>query len=115
MSCFTIAESPTLIRLFPDAKLIHTVRDGRDAGSSKVSKRQKRSHPRDGVGGHRAGGRAACARSRPGSASFPTGALLTISLDELVDGDREAVYAELLDLPRARATNRRCGRSSRRR
>ena len=53
MSCFTIAESPTLIRLFPGAKLIHTVRDGRDAGSSKVSKRQKRSHPRDGLEGIR--------------------------------------------------------------
>ena len=53
MSCFTIAESPTLIRLFPEAKLIHTVRDGRDAGSSKVSKRQKRSHPRDGSEGLR--------------------------------------------------------------
>ena len=53
MSCFTIAESPTLLRLFPEAKLIHTVRDGRDAGSSKVSKRQKRSHPRDGAEGLR--------------------------------------------------------------
>ena len=53
MSCFTIAESPTLQRLFPEAKLIHTVRDGRDAGSSKVSKRQKRSHPRDGFEGLR--------------------------------------------------------------
>ncbi len=53
MSCFTVAESPTLVRLFPEAKILHTVRDGRDAGSSKVSKRQKRSHPRDGSEGLR--------------------------------------------------------------
>ena len=32
MSCFTVAESPTLSRLFPEAKFLHTVRDGRDAG-----------------------------------------------------------------------------------
>ncbi|MCO5326229.1 MAG: sulfotransferase [Solirubrobacterales bacterium] len=30
MSCFTVAESPTLVRLFPEAKILHTVRDGRD-------------------------------------------------------------------------------------
>ena len=60
MSCFTVAQAPTLVRLFPEAKIVHTVRDGRDAGSSKVSKRQKREHPRDacqGVGGGGAGSR----------------------------------------------------------
>ena len=53
MSCFTIAAAPTLQQLFPEARFIHTVRDGRDAGESKVSKRQKRSHPRDGFEGLR--------------------------------------------------------------
>jgi hypothetical protein len=96
MSCFTVAESPTLIRLFPEAKVIHTVRDGRDAGSSKVSKRQKRSHPRDGSEGLRWWeGRLRMIEA--GVRELPEGKLLTISLDELVDGDREAVYAQVLD------------------
>ena len=95
MSCFTIAESPTLIRLFPEAKLIHTVRDGRDAGSSKVSKRQKRSHPRDGSEGIR-WWEGRLRKIEAGVRELPPGRLLTISLDELVDGDREDVYEQIL-------------------
>ena len=95
MSCFTIAASPTLLRLFPDAKLIHTVRDGRDAGSSKVSKRQKRSHPRDGAEGLR-WWEGRLRKIEAGVGELPPGKLLTISLDELVAGDREAVYGEIL-------------------
>lgn len=95
MSCFTIAESPTLIRLFPEAELIHTVRDGRDAGSSKVSKRQKRSHPRDGSEGLR-WWEGRLRKIEAGVKDLPDGKLLTVSLDELVAGDREGVYSELL-------------------
>lgn len=96
MSCFTIAESPTLVRLFPDAKLIHTVRDGRDAGSSKVSKRQKRSHPRDASEGIR-WWEGRLRKIEAGVRQLPPGRLLTVSLDELVDGDRERVYEGILD------------------
>lgn len=96
MSCFTIAESPTLVRLFPDAKLIHTVRDGRDAGSSKVSKRQKRSHPRDGSEGIR-WWEGRLRKIEAGVRELPPGRVLTVSLDELVDGDRERVYGEILE------------------
>ena len=96
MSCFTIAESPTLQRLFPEAKLIHTVRDGRDAASSKVSKRQKRSHPRDGFEGLRWWeGRLRNIERGVNQLDDPS-KLLCISLDDLVDGDREGVYADLL-------------------
>lgn len=97
MSCFTIAECPTLVRLFPEARLIHTVRDGRDAGSSKVSKRQKRSHPRDGSEGLR-WWEGRLRKIESGVRELPDEErLLTISLDELVDGDRDSVYGELLD------------------
>jgi len=96
MSCFTIAESPTLVRLFPEAKLIHTVRDGRDAGSSKVAKRQKRSHPRDGTEGLR-WWEGRLRKIEAGVRELPPGKLLTVSLDDLVAGDRERVYAQLLD------------------
>ena len=96
MSCFTIAESPTLVRLFPEAKLIHTVRDGRDAGSSKVAKRQKRSHPRDGSEGLR-WWEGRLRKIEAGVRELPPHRLLTVSLDELVDGDRDRVYEQLLE------------------
>jgi hypothetical protein len=96
MSCFTVAESPTLVRLFPEAKLIHTVRDGRDAGSSKVSKRQKRSHPRSGSEGIR-WWEGRLRKIEDGVRQIPPEKLLTVSLDELVDGDRESVYSQLLE------------------
>ena len=96
MSCFTIAESPTLQRLFPDAKLIHTVRDGRDAGASKVGKRQKRDHPRDGLEGI-AWWERRLRRIDASAREVRPGRLLTISLDELAYGDREGSYRRLLE------------------
>ena len=47
MSCFTIAAADALAKIFPEAKFVHSVRDGRDSGSSKVSLRQKPHHPTD--------------------------------------------------------------------
>lgn len=96
MSCFTIAQAPTLVRLFDDAKLIHTVRDGRDAGSSKVAKRQKREHPRDAHQGVEWWlGR--LSEAERGARGVPADRLLTVSLDELVAGEREATYRRILD------------------
>ena len=45
MSCFTIASAPGLARIFPEARFVHAVRDGRDSASSKAAKRQKEHHP----------------------------------------------------------------------
>lgn len=36
-SCGVIGEGPVLARLFPEAKFVHVVRDGRDASASRVS------------------------------------------------------------------------------
>ncbi len=96
MSCFTVAEGPTLLRIFPESKLIHTVRDGRDAGSSKVSKRHKGHHPTDQFSGiewweGRLRNIDAAVRETPPEK------LLVISLDDLVSGDRDITYGELLD------------------
>jgi hypothetical protein len=96
MSCFTIAEGPTLLRLFGDAKLVHSVRDGRDAGVSKVSKRQKRAHPRDGWEGLR-WWEERLGRIEAGVREVPPEQLHAVSLDELVAGDREAAYSRLLE------------------
>ncbi len=102
MSCFTIAAAPALGRIFPEARFVHAVRDGRDSGSSKVAKRQKAHHPSDVREGidwwegrlrtAEAGVRGLAERNR----------LTTVSLDDLVRADRERAYAsllEFLDLP----------------
>ena len=95
MSTHTVARAPLLHRLFPDSKLIHIVRDGRDAGSSKAGKRQKAHHPRDvteGVDWWQ--GR--LERAERAIAEAPKGYTLTLSLDELAAGDREGSYGRLL-------------------
>jgi hypothetical protein len=96
MSCFTVAQAPTLLRLFPAASFIHTVRDGRDAGSSKVSRRQKREHPREVREGVEWWA-ARLAEAEAGARAVPAERLLTISLDELIGPEGEASYARILD------------------
>jgi Sulfotransferase family len=96
MSTHTVARAPALHRLFPDSKLVHIVRDGRDAGSSKVGKRQKPHHPRDVDEGvdwwlER------IERAERAIAEAPDGYTLTLSLDELAAGDREGSYERLLE------------------
>ena len=100
MSCFTIAAAPALGRIFPEARFVHSVRDGRDSGSSKVSKRQKAHHPtdvREGIDWWEG-------RLRTAEAGVhgldDRDRLLTLSLDGLVHGDRERAYASLLDFLR---------------
>ena len=97
MSCFTIAAAHGLARILPAARVVQSVRDGRDSGSSKVSLRQKPHHPTDISSGidfwadrlrqAEEGVRALEAADRA--------RLRVISLDELVWSDREGAYAEL--------------------
>ena len=99
MSCFTIAAADGLAEIFPEARFVHSVRDGRDSGSSKVSLRQKPHHPTDVVSGiefwaerlrqAEEGVRRLSAADRE--------RLHVVSLDELVDTNREASYAGLLE------------------
>lgn len=96
MSSDNIAQGPTLARVFPEAKLIHTVRDGRDAGASKVTKRQKRHHPRDGAEGI-AWWEERLRRIDAAVREIPEDRLLVISLDDLAYGDRDRAYARLLE------------------
>ena len=111
MSCFTIAAADGLARIFPEARFVHSVRDGRDSGSSKVSLRQKPHHPTDVISGIRfwmdrlRQAEEGVRRLDPADRDR----LRVISLDELVWSDREGAYAELLeflgvgDEPRMRA------------
>ena len=95
MSSDNVAQGPTLARIFPEAKLVHALRDGRDAGASKVTKRQKRHHPRDGLEGI-AWWDQRLRRIDAAVREIPEDRLLVISLDELAYGDRERAYGRLL-------------------
>ena len=92
MSCFTIASARGLGRIFPEARFVHSVRDGRDSGSSKVSKRQKDHHPTDAASGiDWWEGRLRLAEGGVRGLDGGDGERLhAVCLDELVWGDREA-------------------------
>jgi len=82
-SCDTVAQAATLVRLFPEAKFVHVVRDGRDASASRVAQTRGLVYPRT----RRQGLDWWEARIRmidAGSRAIPTERLLTISLDELL-------------------------------
>ena len=78
---------------------MHSVRDGRDSGSSKVSLRQKPHHPTDVASGIEfwADRLRQAEEGVRGLSEEDRERLHVISLDELVQSDREATYAELLD------------------
>ena len=72
MSCFTIAAAPELARIFPEARFVHAVRDGRDSGSSKVDPPREGPPPdRRRLGNRLLGGPAAPAEE-PACAGSPT-------------------------------------------
>jgi len=96
MSTHTVARAPELARLFPDAKLVHIVRDGRDAGSSKVGKRQKPHHPKDVAEGVQ-WWLERIERVERAVAAAPEGFVLTLSLDELAAGDRDSAFGSLVE------------------
>ena len=98
MSCFTIAAADGLARIFPEARFVHSVRDGRDSGSSKVSLRQKPHHPTDVTSGIEfwADRLRQAEEGVRGLDDADRDRLRVISLDELVQSDREGAYGELL-------------------
>jgi hypothetical protein len=98
MSCFTIAAAGGLAMIFPEARFVHSVRDGRDSGSSKVALRQKPHHPTDVVSGIEfwADRLRRAEEGVRGLDAADRARLHVTSLDELVWGDREATYADLL-------------------
>jgi Sulfotransferase family len=95
MSSDNVAQAPALLEIFPEARFVHAVRDGRDAGASKVSKRQKRHHPRDGVEGI-AWWAERLRRIDEAARGIPPDRLLVVSLDDLAYGDRDGAYRRLL-------------------
>ena len=53
MTCDSAAQAPVLARIFPEAKFVHVVRDGRDASASRVRQGRHLLYPRTRVQGIR--------------------------------------------------------------
>ena len=79
----TVAAAGTLARVFPEAKFIHVVRDGRDASASRVSQTRGLVRPRTRVQGIEWWEERVRAIER-GADAVDAERLLTVSLDELV-------------------------------
>ena len=93
-SCDTIAESATLVDLFPEAKFIHVVRDGRDASASRVAQTRKLIYPRT----RRQGiewWEARIRRIDEGAKAIPEGRLLEVGLEDLLTPPRRKVGKEV--------------------
>ncbi len=100
MSSHNIRQAPTLRRLFPEARFVHTVRDGRDAASSVATKTWGPDNVIDGIDwwADRLRRIDVGVRGEEDGAdySLPAERLHVVVLDDLVHVDREAAYASLL-------------------
>lgn len=90
-SCDVVAEAPTLSRLFPEAKFIHVVRDGRDAAASRVGQARWLSYPRSIKQGLE-WWESRIRRIDQGVRGVPGGLVYPVSLDQLVAGERRRTY-----------------------
>lgn len=89
-SCDVVAEAPTLGRLFPEARFIHVVRDGRDAAASRVGQ-SRFAYPRSMAQGLE-WWEARIRRIDDGVRGVEPGRVFPVSLDELVGGERRRTY-----------------------
>jgi len=101
MSSHNIREAQTLRRLFPQARFVHAVRDGRDAASSVTTKTWGPERVAAGIDWWADRLRAIDEGIRgeeDGAAfSLPANRLHVVVLDDLVDGERDAAYARLAE------------------
>jgi len=95
-SCDSIAQAETLMRLFPESKFVHVVRDGRDASASRVSQSRGRVYPRtrkQGIDWFEKRIR----RIDEGARQIPDVRLMQVSLEELLTPPRFEAARELTD------------------
>ncbi|MEJ7875952.1 MAG: sulfotransferase, partial [Solirubrobacterales bacterium] len=82
-SCDTVAVAPTLMRLFPEAKFVHVIRDGRDASASRVSQTRGRTYPRTRNQGLK-WFEARIRRIEEGARQIPEEKLMQVSLEDIL-------------------------------
>jgi len=101
MSSHNVRESQTLMRLFPEARIIHALRDGRDSASSVTAKTWGPRSISAGIGwwADRLRAIEAGVRGSEDGAPFsvPADRFRVVLLDDLVGASREAAYAGLLE------------------
>jgi hypothetical protein len=86
-SCDTIAAAPTLLRLFPEAKFVHVIRDGRDSSASRVSQTRGRVYPRTRMQGLRWYEKR-MRRIEEGARHIPEDRLMQVSLEAILTPPR---------------------------
>ena len=103
MSSHNVREAQTLRRLFPQARFVHTVRDGRDAASSVATKTWGPDSIVKGIDwwADRLRAIEAGVRGEEDGAAYALGPeqLFVVALDDLVWGDREARLRPVARLP----------------
>jgi hypothetical protein len=101
MSSHNVREAQTLRRLYPAARFVHTVRDGRDAASSVTTKTWGPDRIPAAIEwwAQRLRDIDAGVRGEEDGAAYALGPrqLHPLVLDDLVAGDRDAAYTALLD------------------
>jgi hypothetical protein len=95
MSLLNVAAAPTLITLFPDAKFVHSVRDGRDVVCSRLAKnpQQEVGH---GINRWMEHWQDMLLRADLGARYLPESQLFLFRFEDLVLSDREGTLARLL-------------------
>jgi hypothetical protein len=100
MSSHNIREAQTLRRLFPEARFVHTVRDGRDAASSVTTKTWGPDSVVKGIDwwADRLRSIESGIQGEADGAAYelPPERLCVVVLDDLVWGERERAYGDLL-------------------
>jgi hypothetical protein len=88
-----ISQAPDLRRLFPRARFIHMVRDGRAVAAAILQKLETTDDLEEAFGHWVARVR----RSNMALQAMPSGSVLTINLEDLAAHDREPQFARLID------------------
>lgn len=94
-SCDVVAEAGILSALFPEARFVHVVRDGRDVAASRVGQARWLAYPRTIKQGLE-WWEARIRRIDAGERAVPPEAVLRVGLDDLVSGNRRGrTYGDL--------------------
>jgi len=90
---WNVQSAPTLLRLFPNARFVNMVRDGRAVVAGHLKKKSLTDDPEEALLHWRRRIRAADVAMR----RLPPGRALIVHLDDLVAGDREGTFGRVVE------------------